>query len=614
MKSGKSMDGSKLDPKFVELVMEKLEERGCSLSLKEVSTVVDLVKEEVVSEYVSRLVSHVENILEINPALEEKEILEEVAKNIVLFLGAGAASIRIYDPGRSEMISFGSFPRLMKDREEAIPFEDTIAGEVVKTHQCYLVPNILEEERYKNKEKVLQLGIHSMLAIPISIPRFSLKDVDIEGSFQIYYEEKDKVFTPMETKIAELFARRVSYVIARKRIMSLQKLNVTKDRIVEQIFLKLGRREGINMKDVFYLVIPELVDIMRIQRCSLFSVGEDRQHVVLEAGYPEVQHGIGKVFWVKNEPYIDAVVNQAGPFGEFENEKMFPSYILIHNPQESCLLPPDLKRFLQIQQIHSVLYIPLKVNDVVNYFLAFDAQAHHRRFTDEEIEMFIFFGKELMKGLRLEKMDDILHDFKNPAIAVAGFAKRIQKILEEGEVLSKKEKVSQALDIILKEASRIQELALTLHGEGREEIVDLTEKVKKRFLINQEAMRELKRENVDLIEGDLESPLWIRCYPLHIERVLDNLLNNASNAMPEEGGQLSIRSYQKDSWGVAEVTNTGEIREEDRDRYLLGEGRGRGFHITTRLVKQMKGKMEMESGEGRTTFRVMFPLVAKETA
>ena len=609
MKSGKSMDGSKLDPKFVESVMQKLKEIGCSLSLKEVSTVVDLVKEEVVSEYVSRLVGHVENILEIDPALEEKEILEEVAKNIVLFLGAGAASIRIYDPGRSEMISFGSFPKLMKEREEAIPFEDTIAGEVVKTHQCYLVPNIVKEERYKNKEKMLQLGIHSMLAIPISIPRFSLKDVDIEGSFQIYYEEKDKVFTPMETKIAELFARRVSYVIARKRITSLQKLNVTKDKIVEQIFVKLGKREGIKMKDVFYLVIPELVDIMRIQRCSLFSVGEDREHVVLEAGYPEVQHGIGKAFGVKEEPYIDAVVNQAGPFGEFENEKMFPSYILIHNPQESCLLPPDLKRFLQIQQIHSVLYIPLKVNDVVNYFLAFDAQAHHRRFTDEEIEIFIFFGKELMKGLRLEKMDDILHDFKNPAIAVAGFAKRIQKILEGGEVLSKKEKVAQALDIILKEASRIQELALTLHGEGREEVVDLTEKVKKRFLINQEAMKELKRENVDFIEGDLESPLCIRCYPLHIERILDNLLNNASNAMPEEGGQLSVRSYQKDSWGVAEVTNTGEIREEDRDRYLQGEGRGRGLHITTRLVKQMKGKVEMESGEGRTTFRVMFPLV-----
>ena len=608
------MDHFKIDQKFLESIMADLKAKGCNLSFEEVTRVVDLITEEVIYRYVDHLISQVETIMEINPHLAEKEILETVAKNVVEYLGAEAASLRIYDPGKEEMISFGSYPPQTEGREEAIPFEDTIAGEVVKTHQAYFVPNILKEEKYKNKEKVQTQGIHSMLAIPISIPRFSLKDVDTEGSFQIYYKEMDKIFTPLEAKIAEMLSRRVSYVIARKRIMDLQKLNVTKDKIVEQIFLRLGKREGIKMRDVFNLVIPELVDIIRIQRCSLFSVSEDRQHVVLEAGYPEIHHGIGKAFSVKEEPYIDAVVTQNGPFGEFENEKIFPSYILIHNPQESALLPSDLKRFLEIQQIHSVLYIPLKVNDVVNYFLAFDAQAHHRRFTDEELEIFIFFGKELMKGLRLEKMDDILHDFKNPAIAAAGFAKRIQKILEDGEYSSKREKVVQALDIILKETSRIQELALTLHGEGREEIVDLTERLKRRFLINQETMKELKRENIHLVEGDLESPLPIRCYPLHIERVLDNLFNNATNAIPQKGGELSIRSYRREWWAVAEITNTGQISEEDKKRYLHGEGKGRGLHITSRLVKLMGGKTEVESVEGQTTFRVMVPLVVKENA
>jgi len=602
------MNYFKVDQKLVESIMADVKEKGFNFSLEEVAAVVDLIKDEVLYRYVDRLISQVETILEINPSLTEKEILQEVAKSIVEYLQAEAASIRIYNPDREEMVAFGTYPPLEDDQERAIPFEDTIAGEVVKTRRSYFVPNILREEKYKNKERVLNKGIHSMLAVPISIPRFSLRDVDIEGSLQIYYREEDKAFTPLEAKIAETFSRRVSYVIARKRITGLQKLNVTKDKIVEQIFLKLGRREGIKMKDVFNLVIPELADIMRIQRCSLFSVMEDRQHVVLEAGYPETQHGIGKIFDVK-EPYIDAIVNQIGPFGEFENEKIFPAYILIDHPEESCLLPPDLKRFLKHEQIHSVLYVPLKVNEVVNYFLAFDAQAQHRRFTGEEIEIFIFFGKELMKGLRLEKMDDILHDFKNPAIAAAGFAKRVQKILADGVDPLKKEKVDQALDIILKETSRIQELALTLHGEGRERAVDLTEKLRRRFLINEEAIKELRRENIHPRMRDLESHLWIRCFPLHIERVLDNLLNNASNAIPEEGGELSIRSYQKESWAVAEITNTGEIREEDRDRYLLGEGKGRGLHIATRLVKRMGGKMEMETKEGQTTFRLMFPLV-----
>ncbi|MBM4339367.1 MAG: GAF domain-containing sensor histidine kinase [Deltaproteobacteria bacterium] len=596
-----------VDQELIESILVQLKEKGCDLSYDEVTMVVNLVKDKAIFHYIDQVIHQADTILDINPSFTEKEILEALAMNVVEFLRAEAASIRIYNPRKEEMVSFGSYPRESENREQAIPFEDTIAGDVVKNRRSFIIPSILKEERYKDKMKVEKQGIHSMLALPISIPRFSLKDVDTEGCLQIYFREEGKEFTPLEVRIAEMLAKRVSYVVARKRIMDLQKLSTTKDRIVEQIFLKLGKRGGVKMKEVFNLVIPELADIMRIQRCSLFSVMEDRQQAVLEAGFPEVHHGIGKIFEVSESPYIHTIVDQTGPFGDFENEKIYPTYVHILNPQRSRLLPPDLKRFLEIQQIHSVLYIPLVVNGKVQYFLTFDAQAQHPGFTDEEIEIFALFGKELMKGLRLEKMDDILHDFKNPAIAAAGFAKRVQKILADGEYPTKKEKINQALEIILKETSRIQELALTLHGEGREEMVNLSDKLKMRAMINEESLMELKRDNVRLYEGALEPSLWIRCYPLHIERVLDNLLNNASNAIPAEGGSLSVRSYRDGEWAVAEISNTGQISEEDKERYLQGEGKGRGLHITTRLVKRMGGKMEMESGKGQTTFRVMFP-------
>ncbi len=55
------------------------------------------------------------------------------------------------------------------------------------------------------------------------------------------------------------------------------------------------------------------------------------------------------------------------------------------------------------------------------------------------------------------------------------------------------------------------------------------------------------------------------------------------------------------------------LNDEDRDRYLLGDGKGRGIHITTRLVKWMGGKMEVESEKGQTAFRVMFPIVEGES-
>lgn len=602
------MESNKLDEKIYSFLNE-LKESKCELTQDKVTKIVENIKEEILFKYVDRLITQVDSILEIDPSLSEQEILQIVAQRIVEFLGAEMATLRIYDPAKGKMVSFGSYPNVEEERQKEIPIEDSIAGDVIKNEKSYFVSSIIEEGKYKqDKERMIAQGIHSMLAIPIQIPRYSSRYLDIKGVLQIYYKEKVKVFSPIEAKIAEMLARRVSHVIALKRITDLQKLNITKDRIVEHIFFKLGRKEGIKMKDVFNLVIPELADIMKIQRCSLFSVTEDRQHVVLEAGYPEMEHGIGKIFSI-NVPYINMVVNQPGPFGEFENEKIYPNYVLITNPKDSFLLPHELKRFLEIQQIHSVLYIPLKVKDSVNYFLAFDAQAHHKRFTDEEIEIFTFFGMELMKGLRMEKMDDILHDFKNPAIAAAGFTKRVQKILKEGNYPSQKEKVDHDLEIILKETTRIQELALSLHGEGKEEILDLSERLKIRFMINEEALKELGRENVILRESGLEGPLWVKCIPIQIDRVLDNLLNNASKAIPEEGGELVIRSYREGGWAVAEIINTGEISDVDKGLYMLGNGRGRGLHITTRLVKMMRGKMEMEVAGGRTIFRVMLPII-----
>ena len=601
------MDILNIDQKHLGSISSRLLEKGIHLSLEEVNAVADLIKDEMLYGYVNRLIAQVEKILDIDPSLTEKEILQLVARAIAENLGAEASSIRICDPEKKEMMSYGSYPSLHENREEVIPFEDTIAGEVVKTRRSYSVPNILNEERYKNKEKVERLGIHSMLAVPIYLHRFS-KDIDTEGVLQIYYKEGDRVFTPLEVETAEMFSKRVGYVIALKKINYLHKLNVTKDKILEHIYRKLARGGGIKMKDLFNSVIPELADIMKIQRCALFSVTEDREHIILEAGYPETAHGIGKVRSVKEELYAKVIVDQTGPFGSFENEKIFAHYILITNPKETRLLPPDIKHFLETQQINSVLYIPLGTDETVKYFLVFDAQAHHRRFTEEQIEILTFFGKELTKGLKLEKMDDILHDFKNPAIAVAGFAKRVQKILKEG-AYPKNEKLDQALDILLKETSRIQELALTLHEKGMESIVDLTEVSKRRFLINEETLKQLNRANIQLIERQLESPLWVRCFPLHIERVIDNLLNNASNAIPEEGGELSIRSYRRDPWAVVEINNTGQISEGEKDQFTLGEGRGRGLHTCTRLVKNMRGKMSVESKEGQTTFCIMLPLV-----
>jgi signal transduction histidine kinase len=570
-----------------------------------------LLRKHCISPHVERVVRMVEEVISIDPTLEWKEILEAAAKKIVQFLHADGASIRIFDPETDRLVAFGSFQYYSETgRQKNIPVEKSVAGKVIKSGRSYLVPNILLEPDYMNKDVVKELGLNSLMAVPIMIPGFLESEHSIQGSIQIYYREIDREFDPLEVANAELLARRVSYVLAKKRILNLQRLNIQKEKIVEKIFVKLSHREGIKMKDVFSMMIPELVNIIQVQSCTLFSVSSDRKHVQIELEYPSDQeiHEICCVYSVKDHPYFDALLHDTEKRDDYAYERITPSYILIKDPLKSRLSNDELKRYAARQNVNSVLLIPLKAMNEINYFLVFYAKDRRQEFTEYEIDLLSFFGKEIMKALRIEKLDDVLHDFKNPAVAIAGFAKRTKKLLENEDLASVKEKLSEYLDIIIQESVRMQELAIYPNIEGREREVDLSETLRRRFKINEEAIREQRRINIHLIDDKREPGLQIYCSPLGLERVLDNLLDNATKAIPEEGGKLSIKSYRSGDMAAFEIRNTGKIPEENIGQIKKGEVKGRGLNIIYRFIQANHGKLDVFTDNDSTIFRVMIPL------
>ncbi len=575
---------------------------------------IDWIKQSIFPDFLAQTSNQVDEMIEINPDLSEPEIFARVTRYMADFLEARSASVRIYDPQTKQMLSYGSYPPQEEIRETFIPLEGSIAGEVVKSLQTYLVPNLFKEELYQDKEAAERKKVHSMMAVPFSIPRFSPYERDIVGVIQIYYPEEDRNFTPLEVQVAELMAKRLSFLIARKKILGMYRLNEKKEAIVRNIFLKLGSREGVKMKEVFNRVIPELVDIINVESCALFSVSNDLQHVILEAGYPESigYHGIGKRFPISSEPAFARILNPVNPIPESPYEVGTLSYLLVIDPQRSELLSKEVKRFAANHNINSILYVPLNVGEEITHFMTFDALDQRQRYSEEEIEILLFLGRELMKAQRMERLDDILHDFKNPAIATAGFARRLKELIEKEGLKDEDSKIKKYVQILLEETSRLQEMALSLYQVGKEQVVNLTEILRNRFDINREAIKELLKQNVNLQEGPFHDPLFVQCYPIHLERILDNLLNNATNAIPIHGGTLSIRTYTDGNWACAEISNTGLISEEERLRLLEGEGRGRGIYITHRIVRLLKGKLEVRVGSDTTTLVVRLPIHQEE--
>jgi signal transduction histidine kinase len=572
------------------------------------------LQDDCLPEFLSEISTKVEAIIEIDPELPEPEILAMVTRYMVDFLGALSSSVRIYDPDTGQMLSYGSYPFREASRATYIPLENTIAGEVLKTQKTFLVPSIRQEPLYTDKGVIDRRGAHSLMAIPFAIPRFFPRERDTAGVIQIYYPEVDRVFPPLDIQMAELMARRLSFVMARKKILSLYRINEKKEAIVQKIFQKLGSREGVKMKEVFDRVIPEIADIINVQSCTLFSVSPDRENVVLEAGYPATPgyHGIGKTFPVKSERAFELVLGREGHDEPSPYEVVTPTYVLVMDPQRSEKISTNLKKFAVDHNVNSILYVPLNHGEEVTHFMTFDALDLRKGYRQWEIEIFLFLGRELMQAQRLEQLDDTLHDFKNPAIAIAGFARRLKTLLQKEAPWKETGTIKKYLDILVEETSRMQEMALSIHHSGQEHLVNLTEILRKRFEINQEAIKEMLKANVDLREGSFQDPLPVRCYPIQLERILDNLLNNATKAVPLKGGRLSVRTYADGPWACAEITNTGRIAEEDRLSLLEGEGRGRGIYITQRIIQLLKGRLEVKVGEDSTTMIVCFPLGLEE--
>lgn len=582
-----------------------------SLCPEERAELIRVVEEEYLVSFLTAIVREAEEIMAIDPLLPRRTILELAAKSIVADLNGAGATIRLFDPESLTMTSFGAHGLDDCDRLAAVPVEDSISGSVIKEKRSIQVASILKDPCYKDKEIVVKKGFHSLLAVPLFQPTFLGSEPEMLGSLQIYYWQDDKVFAPLEVIHAELLARRVSYVLAKKRILALQDLNSRREKIINKIFIKLSRREGIKLKDLFIQLIPELEEFIQIQSCSLFTVSDDQQFIRQDAAYPAEHsfHQTGHSFAAREHLCLAAALADNG-HEDTSFERLAASYVLIKDPRQSRLTDQAMRTFAAEHQVHSILLIPLRIDLQVRQLLVFYASEQKQFFSDEEIELLTFFGKEIMKASRLEFMGDMLHDFKNPAIAVAGFAARMRSLLLTEELEPVRGRLQYYTQILIREAARIQDLALAMTDEGREEILDLALVAQQRYRINEEVIREARRDNLRVHKAELKSGLLVFCPRFGLERIIDNLLHNATKGIPEEGGELRMRGYREDIMTCLEIRNSGEIPAERLAGLLAGRGAGRGLSIVSRFVQQNNGLLNISSGSGQTVCTIKLPFSA----
>jgi len=216
----------------------------------------------------------------------------------------------------------------------------------------------------------------------------------------------------------------------------------------------------------------------------------------------------------------------------------------------------------------------------------------------------------------------IAHEINNPVAIMVEEAGWIDDLLEEEEFQESKNlgEFRRALRQIRTQGKRCKEithklLSFARKTDSRVQEVQLNELIEDIITIS---AKRAKYSRI-VINTDIQKELPpIEVSPTEMQQVLINLINNALDAMEENGGTLSISARLEEDNIVIEVSDDGPGIPEDNlsqifDPFFttkpVGKGTGLGLSICYGIIKKLGGKIsvrsEMDTG---SRFRVSIPL------
>jgi two-component system nitrogen regulation sensor histidine kinase GlnL len=212
-----------------------------------------------------------------------------------------------------------------------------------------------------------------------------------------------------------------------------------------------------------------------------------------------------------------------------------------------------------------------------------------------------------------ELIRNLAHEIKNPLGGLRGSAQLLERELDRAEL-------KEYTQVIIKEADRLQSLMdrmLTPHRTPKIEPVSIHEVLERvRSLVRAEFGLEIRRDydpSLPDLFGDRE-------------QLIQTVLNIARNAVQAKARhltfctravrQITILKHRHRLALELQVVDDGPgIPEEIQDRIFdpLVSGReggsGLGLSLAQTFVQYHQGVVEFESRPGRTTFRILLPLI-----
>lgn len=259
------------------------------------------------------------------------------------------------------------------------------------------------------------------------------------------------------------------------------------------------------------------------------------------------------------------------------------------------------------QKVYRVHSYPVKAEEAGGFFVV-------NHYTDVTRQRDLYL--KLVQSEKLAAVGllagNIAHELSNPLSGMKGMSQILKK--EVGEVSSH----YQDFDEIEKATVRCQDIIKNLlhfseSSKAGKEKVDLNKVIESTLPLLKTAIR----YQTVITEFDDSLPL-VSAAGSQLQQVFFNLINNACQAMPQEGGTVTIKTGHKEGFVYASIADTGSgISTENLKKIFdpffttkqKGEGTGLGLSVTKNIIEAHKGELLVESEQGfGTTFTVRLPV------
>jgi len=221
---------------------------------------------------------------------------------------------------------------------------------------------------------------------------------------------------------------------------------------------------------------------------------------------------------------------------------------------------------------------------------------------------------EIVQGEKLAALGHLTagmaHEIRNPLNAISLFGQILQSGMDDPEKASYADKILREVDRI--DGILVQLLATCKRPRFELQLVSVPEIIDRALegFVDQAAA-----QGVEVVREFGGEPPQILADASEIEQIFTNLFINSLYEMAE-GGRLGIRLCHDEKTLSVSVSDTGSgISEENLgqvfDPFFTTKAKGTGFGLSVvlRIVKTYRGRISVESSEGKgTTFHIQLPL------